>query len=154
MRTENKKGNEIEVPIFKEFVSHSNLPIILDSIEKRTPPEPDILCKNHSGETVAFELVEICDRNMASVMARPEKENISYIRTSDPSLEIIQKKLKKKYETQFPINLLCYTHGRVVSPDSFIIEVITPFFDEIEHQFKQAWLYGRKGIYHLWPKQN
>ena len=37
----------------------------LATAEKRTPPEPDILCTHRTEGSVAFELVEICDPNLA-----------------------------------------------------------------------------------------
>ncbi len=36
------------------------MPVASDSIQKRDPPEPDILCRLDDGNYVAFELVEIC----------------------------------------------------------------------------------------------
>src|SRR5690349_11449782 len=113
MSSEKSKGLDTEIPIFLDFVRAANLSIDKASVQKRHPPEPDIKCQYSSGECVAFELVEICDKNMAK-----NREDGAYIRTSDPSLEIVRKKLNKNYETSCPIELLCYKNGRVVSPDS------------------------------------
>ena len=85
-----------------------------NSVEKRSPPEPDILCTLQSEGTVAFELVEMCDPQLAKSIATASD---GYLRTSDPSANIISKKLRKKYETDAPIELLCYTAGRIVTPE-------------------------------------
>jgi hypothetical protein len=69
MSTEQAKG-EREVEIFQRFVAASNLPIDLRSIEKREPPEPDILCLHGEHGHVAFELVEICDQTWQSCNLR------------------------------------------------------------------------------------
>ena len=53
--------DEAELTVFRRFTKATDLPIATDSIEKRDPPEPDILCSLHTGERVAFELVEICN---------------------------------------------------------------------------------------------
>jgi hypothetical protein len=47
--------------IFAEFASASGLPVVLDTIESRPPPEPDILCEVKGHGHVAFELGEVVD---------------------------------------------------------------------------------------------
>jgi hypothetical protein len=42
------------------------LPVVSESIQKRDPPEPDILCRLEDGNHLAFELVEICHPNNAA----------------------------------------------------------------------------------------
>lgn len=54
-----------EILVFKKFASNFPLPIDLNSIEKRKPPEPDILCCLEDGTKIAFELVEIIDKDLA-----------------------------------------------------------------------------------------
>ena len=103
MASENIKG-ETEVAVFLRFLVASQLPIDPTSVEKRSPPEPDILCTHQSEGKIAFELVEMCDPRLAKSIA---VENDGYLRTSDPSASIISKKLRKKYATDAPIELLC-----------------------------------------------
>jgi hypothetical protein len=55
MASELAKG-EAEVAVFLRFLEASCLPIDRNSIEKRSPPEPDILCMHQSEGAVAFEL--------------------------------------------------------------------------------------------------
>jgi len=146
MASELVKG-ETEVAVFLRFLEASHLPIYRKSVEKRFPPEPDILCTHQSEGAVAFELVEMCDSRLASSIA---KASDGYLRTSDPSPNIISKKLRKKYETAVPIELLCYTAGRVITPDNVILSTITPYLRTWRHTFSRAWLLGRKGDYVVW----
>jgi hypothetical protein len=50
-----------EIQVFRVFSERSRLGIVQKSIEKRPPPEPDILCCLENGEEIAFELVEVCN---------------------------------------------------------------------------------------------
>ena len=54
-----------ELAIFHGFSEKCALGIDAASIEKRDPPEPDILCRTVSGESIAFELVEALDSDLA-----------------------------------------------------------------------------------------
>ncbi len=146
MTTENIKG-ETEVDVFLRFLTASQLPINPTSVEKRSPPEPDILCTHQSEGKIAFELVEMCDPRLAKSIAI---EDDGYIRTSDPSASIISKKLRKKYKTEAPVELLCYTAGRIVTPDNFILHTIKPYLRSWRHTFRRAWLLGNKGAYIVW----
>lgn len=64
MPKENKQSQN-EIRVFKEFAKVCPYNIDLESIEKRDPPEPDILCEI-KGEKVAFEMVECIDSDLAS----------------------------------------------------------------------------------------
>jgi hypothetical protein len=59
-----------ELATFRLFAAVCPLGIDLGSIEPRRPPEPDVACRLASGEDVAFELVEIIDRNWARLTSR------------------------------------------------------------------------------------
>lgn len=146
MASELAKG-EAEVAVFLHFLEASRLPIDRTSVEKRSPPEPDILCTHQSEGAVAFELVEMCDPRLARSIANASD---GYLRTSDPSPNIISKKLRKKYETAVPIELLCYTAGRIITPDNVILSTIKPYLRTWRHTFSRAWLLGRKGVYVVW----
>lgn len=54
-----------EQKIFLAFAKACGLAIQLDSIEKRQPPEPDILCEIEQEGAVAFEMVELIDQGLA-----------------------------------------------------------------------------------------
>lgn len=146
MASEHTKG-EAEVAVFMRFLEASELPIDRNSVEKRSPPEPDILCTHQSEGAIAFELVEMCDMRFARSIAKASDD---YLRTSDPSANIISKKLRKKYDTDAPVELLCYTAGRIVTPDNVILPTIKPYLRSWRHTFRRAWLLGQKGIYVVW----
>jgi hypothetical protein len=146
MRTETVKGAE-ELKVFLRFVQASGLAIAPESVSKREPPEPDILCTTEGNGQVAFELVEICDPTLARAI---EKASEEYIRTSDPSVRILEKKFTRTYQTKHPIELLCYVAGRVVTPDSTIIPTISPWCTARQHPFRRVWLLGRKGVHRVW----
>ena len=146
MASEHIKG-KTEVDIFLRFLKVSQLPISLASVEKRSPPAPDILCTHQSEGQIAFELVEMCDSNIAKSIAAASDR---YLRTSDPSPRIIFKKLRRKYKTNAPIELLCYTAGRIVTPDSHIVLAIRPYLRSWQNVFRRVWLHGRKGVHLVW----
>ena len=146
MASELAKG-KIEVAVFLRFLEASHLLIDRNSVEKRSPPEPDILCTHQSEGAVAFELVEMCDPQLARSIATASD---GYLRTSDPSANIISKKLRKKYETDAPIELLCYTAGRIVTPDNVKLPKIKLYLKSWRHTFRRAWLLGRNGLYVVW----
>ncbi len=54
-----------ELRVFRGFVDLCPLPIVKESIVKRKPPEPDILCDISSQGQRAFELLELVDRGVA-----------------------------------------------------------------------------------------
>lgn len=59
-----------EFAIFKAFAEICGLPIKLDSVDKKNPPEPDILCEVSGNGLLAFELVEIIDRDFANTLVK------------------------------------------------------------------------------------
>ena len=70
-----------EIQIFNRFARAAGLTVDETSIEKRNPPEPDILCRVN-GVAQAFELVEIIDQDHAQRVYS-------------------QVKLKSKFETDY-----------------------------------------------------
>jgi len=146
MRSEQSKGTN-EVAVFGRFLALSKLPIDPISVEKRLPPEPDILCRHLSDGPLAFELVEMCDPRLAKAIATASED---YLRTSDPTGDIVGKKLRRKYRTPFPIELLCYTAGRIVTPDSLIVPKARLYLRSWRRVFRRVWLLGRKGVYVIW----
>ena len=62
----NDKQVSAELVTFRRFAEACPIAIRDDSIVKRDPPEPDIACQfADSGEEVAFELVQIIDKDLA-----------------------------------------------------------------------------------------
>ena len=151
MATEIEKA-QIELAIFANFIRFSGLPIPVSTAEKRNPPEPDILCSLGTEGKVAFELVEICDPNIARALAdpKPNLDGVEYISTSDPSLQIVGNKLRKVYQTSHPVELLCYTNGRVITPSDVIVPTILPLLDCYRHTFRKAWLLSEGEVFKVW----
>ncbi len=92
-RHENK-----ELPIFLLFASARGLLIESDSIEKRKPPEPDILC-NVTGEgPVAFEMVELIDQNK---IAKPVSDQWTLIDRLRDGHRSLPAEMKAEFDRRF-----------------------------------------------------
>lgn len=76
-----------ELRIFRSFVDFCGLDINLRSIQKRTPPAPDISCRTTFNEEISFELVELIDEHFASDMSRhfDRKQLLRYLYNNLPS---------------------------------------------------------------------
>ena len=59
-----------ETTAFEAFAKVCNLPFKVDSIEKNKPPKPDIQCEVTGNGLLAFELVEMIDRNFANMFGK------------------------------------------------------------------------------------
>jgi hypothetical protein len=55
-----------EMKVFTAFAETVRLPIVLGSIQKRDPPEPDLSCEMMHAGQLAFELVEVIDSGFAT----------------------------------------------------------------------------------------
>jgi hypothetical protein len=146
MGTEQEKS-VIELSVFDEFIQKSGLPITPASIKKNFgQSEPDITCELLGDGLVAFELVEICDSELAEKLVFVQSGGeFSPNSFNNPSHKIICKKLGKSYRTNLPIELLCYTNGRVAPPDDVLLAEIRSACDKSSGQFRRIWLLGEKG---------
>lgn len=150
MNAEEKKAMR-ERLVFQTFIEESGLRVRPKSIiESRKPPEPDILCVHENDGTLAFELVEICAEDIARKVSAIGREEFGFVRSADPSLDVLRKKLQKNYRTEYPVDLLCYTSGRVVSPDAVILATIRPLIETISRKFRRIWLLGDR-CHLVWP---
>jgi hypothetical protein len=59
------RQSQNELRVFKKFAEVCPYGSTFDSIEKRQPPEPDILCRLSDGKEIAFEIVECIDNSLA-----------------------------------------------------------------------------------------
>jgi hypothetical protein len=141
MQTEARKG-ELELHIFLEFASRVGLSIVPSTVEKRSPPEPDILCQLASGEFVAFELAEACAPEFAAAMSKSVRNNVASAEGQDVSAETVRNKLTKRYETTHPVELLLYTNGRTALRDSDIVFDVGPALSLGLGQFRRIWFMG------------
>lgn len=111
---------------------------------------PDIFCTMRSGERVAFELVEICAEDIATTQSKLREGGSAVFSTADPTAAILRRKLHKTYETDRPIELLCYTSARTVSADDQIIAEARSWAGSLEGPFRRVWLLGEKDVYDIW----
>jgi|SRR5580704_13806092 hypothetical protein len=156
MNTEATK-KERERLVFEAFIKKSGLQIGPESIQSCDPPEPDIVCWQENEGKIAFELTEICDEAVARVTSTIKgSDQPVYIRGSDPTWKA-REKLKKRYETEYPVELLCYTAGRTMSPDDLVRDKIRSMAEMDNGQFRRIWLLlasqgqQRDLVYLVWP---
>jgi hypothetical protein len=93
MGSEKDKSKE-EVEYFRRFARESNLGIDLDSIEKKEPPIPDILC-SVDGKPRYFELARMCAQDLARHVSQ---ESDKAIWIEDPVERVLDKKLSRNYK--------------------------------------------------------
>jgi hypothetical protein len=151
MTSERTKADR-ESDIFRRFIEASYLPIDPASVEKRLPPEPDLLCMHRDEGPTVFELAELCDPKIAEFMATVREGGAYYLRTSDPSRAVVRKKLRRSYETEWPIELLLYTDGRIITPASVIIPTLRPYLSSWRNVFRRAWLFDHGKVHRLWER--
>jgi hypothetical protein len=145
---------EIEIKVFMEFVNQIGLPVEATTIVKQgNESEPDIFCVVDS-EQMFFELVEICAADLAENLTKIHRGGGEpVISTFNPTNKIISSKLNKKYDTDLPIELLCYTNGRVVPTDDQILEEARNISNSVKGPFRKIWLLGEKlDVYEVWSR--
>lgn len=149
MDSESEKARE-EREAFQRFVERSKTSHDWLSIESRKPKEPDLLCLHRETGSVAFELVRICDPNIAKILAAGDEAHQIGFFTGDPSERIIRNKLTKTYVTPHPMELLIYSEGVVITPDDVIIPTILPWFNAMSHSFRRAWFMSEMAVRCIW----
>ncbi len=120
------------------------------NIQSRPEPEPDILYYANEN-SVAFELVEICDNTLAHQTALiRDTGDVTTNWTTDPTPQVISKKLKKKYITKYPVELLCYWNAMTISTDDLIAEEIHRALDSgNSHPFRRVWYFGECSMFNV-----
>lgn len=118
-------------------------------MEKRVNPEPDLLCQGPDG-LVAFEIANLCDGEVAKVLAAGVRARTDAFSTADPSAQIVRNKLSCIYETDHPIELLLYTDGRIISTDDMIIPTVVPILESRKGPYRRAWFMGEETTCLLW----
>lgn len=143
---------EIEIKVFLEFVNQIDLTVDPSTIKKQMgKSEPDLFC-TVLDEHINFELVEICAYNLAKNLTELHRgKGELVVATFNPTSDILISKLNKKYKTNLPIELLCYTNGRVVPTDDQILEEARNIANSIEGPFRKIWFLGEKqDVYEVW----
>ena len=140
-----------EDALFRDFAIRSSLPIELRTIQKRHPPEPDILCNVGDSGYIAFELAEICDETTAqtcSYLLKTGDQTPQFTRQGDPVREILKKKLSKQYRTGYPVELILYTDGFISLPPNVLIPEIQSWYDAFDlpnpSPFQKIWFMGMR----------
>jgi hypothetical protein len=78
-------------------------------------------------------------------MTRSVNAGAEFMWTADPTAAVIRNKLAKTYQTTHPIELLCYTDGRLVTPDDAIIPTIREIIEAHGFgMFQRVWLLGEE----------
>lgn len=89
-----KEQSEVELAVFRDFSGACPIEILADSIESRSPPEPDIRCVM-ARQAVAFELVQLVDPSAL--------ETIGLQRCTQESLEYAYRNLSVDSRKQFDL---------------------------------------------------
>lgn len=148
-RSEAAKGIE-EIEVFRRFIARSGSRTDPHSVEKRAPPEPDLLCRHPTEGSVAFELANLCDPELMKVVAAGENARTDAFSTADPSARIARDKLRRTYSTPHPVELLVYADGPIIAPDDVIIPTIRPIFESVEGPYRRAWFMGEHCTCLVW----
>jgi len=116
---------------------------VIETVENRKPPEPDILCEVRGRGRVAFELVDLIDQGLARTTARAVRgEKVGACWYGTPPLEAVRSKCQKRYETPHPIELVVCAGEEEVE----LFSPCTPTFEDrasqlIERsQFQRVWV--------------
>lgn len=145
-----RSKDDEEVAVFSSFAEAAKLSLDLRTVKKRQPPEPDIRAWLESEGPVAYELTELCDPDLARLIAKPEEAHGAFLWTADPSSRIVKKKLLMQYQTDCPVELLCYTNGPIVTPDDVLIPTLRSLLECRSGCFRRAWLFGETGAHEIW----
>jgi hypothetical protein len=157
---EEEKG-EVEKAVFSEFIEKAGTSIDLTSVKKELPPFPDISCRLSSNEKVWFELAEACAPEFKQAIAdlgkaiRAAEESNSPMPAppavwgGDVSAETIQKKIRKNYPVQEPVELILYTNGMTAMTDQVLKARIEPILSNGAGQFRRVWLFGEE-VHQVW----
>ena len=141
------KKSKVELDVFQEFTERSGLNIIPNSIEKRNPPEPDILCRISDGETVAFELKgirsEVLEKLVSDSLKSGGQDKLFCRGGEDAEEDKIKEAFEKHYVTEHPIELLFYTYGTSFTFLDNVIVTIQCCCRDSDHDFRRVWFMGR-----------
>lgn len=150
-RPEQKKE---EKEVFLDFVKRSGLPIDKKTIDygDDAKNEPDMKCRVGEDAYVAFELKEICDEEIAEWIAHlhkklkkdqpaePTFKCLNDMRTMSENFVAFLKEIcTKRYQTNYPVELLLYT-SRTTLTDDVIIDDIDNQSNSLKLQFRKVWL--------------
>lgn len=129
-----------EKEVFSKFILKCPYSIQPNSIQKRPPPEPDILCILEDGADKYFELVECVDASLAKSLSMPAGG------FSSPDeqiwLEPFIKKFKKKYSRS--CELIAYYDRQFILAENTWLPIVERFIkDNLKRSpFEKVWIYS------------
>jgi hypothetical protein len=137
-----------EIRVFREFVERSGLPIDPTTVQNRPPPEPDIRCVVAGAGPVAFELVELCNPDLAKDLGDQTKRGTPaklHMGLDNPGPAVLRRKLSNVYLTDAPIELVCYT-GRTAATDDLSLITLHDTMNNHQghHPFRRIWFLGEE----------
>ena len=140
-----------ELAALLRFIAAAKYPVNLASIEKLSGErKPDFSCRTFDGELFAFEVTALCAEELARMInqAFAGKEPDAVF-TGNPTLGILRKKMRKNYDTDLPVELLCYWDGRTFSTDDEIFPMIEQVVNGDRNPFRRVWYLGEIGRSYL-----
>jgi len=131
----------VEIRVFERFAQLRGLEIVAGSVQKRVPPEPDILCRIVSEGSLGFEITEACAPEFAAAESRALREGVAFAWGGDVSVKTIRNKLAKCYSAPYPVELIVYA-GRTALPDDVIVPTVKPVLANGTGPFRRVWFLG------------
>ena len=138
-----------ELSAFRQFIERAGLEFDASSAVNRDPPEPDILCADKRRTPHAFELVELCDPDVAEHYGQRSLPSASAMFVGGPDISKVRRKLTNKYVTDAPCHLLCYSDGRTSLPDDLLIAELREIDFSSQSTFSTVWFMGDKQVQKL-----
>ena len=147
VNSSDKKSRELST--FREFVERAGLGLDASSATNRNPPEPDILCLDNDRNPHAFELVELCDSEIAQLYGQRALPSASAMFVGGPDYSKVERKLTNNYVTTATPHLLCYADGRTVAPDELLVAELREIDFSKQSNFSTVWFMGEKQVLQL-----
>ncbi len=147
MNSGEKRNRELST--FLELIGRAGLEFDASSAINREPPEPDILCLDSNGSSHAFELVELCDSEIAELYGQRTLPSVTAMFVGGPDFSKVERKLTNSYLTDAICHLLCYSEGRTVAPDDLLIAELMEIDFTQQSNFRTVWFMGEKQVVQL-----
>lgn len=140
-----------ELSSFREFIERADLEFDASTATNRDPPEPDILCLDKDRRPHAFELVELCDSEIAELYGKRALPAVWSMFVGGPDLSKVERKLTNSYVTEATCHLLCYSDGRTAATDDILIAELLEIDFSKQSNFRSVWFMGENHVLKLFP---
>ncbi len=152
MSTKDEKKAETEREVFWQFVQALGWPSSREAIVSGMKGQPDIIYSGFEHK-ISFELTEICSGEVAKAIGDIDEGGFWMVGTSDPTKNRLDAKRNKVYESEYPVDLVCYWNMRTASPDWFVRQQIAQSLKNHEMPtFKHVWCAGEQNIFKFSPQ--